>query len=154
MQEVNIYINVSHTGHLKKGKGAYSIVLEFYNSSGNMITREYIDGLKNTTLNRVTIKACIAALEYLIKQCKVNLTINSEHVVRAVNEGRWIQWIDTGKNAKGQPAKNMDLWQLLLEQVDKHDVIFNYAETNPYTAYMSNQIRKTDIDYKEDEGNV
>ena len=119
-----------------------------------MITREYIDGLKNTTLNRVTIKACIAALEYLIKQCKVNLTINSEHVVRAVNEGRWIQWIDTGKNAKGQPAKNMDLWQLLLEQVDKHDVIFNYAETNPYTAYMSNQIRKTDIDYKEDEGNV
>ena len=152
--EVNIYIDITHTGHLKKGTGTYSIVLEYITSDGLPVTKEYIEGLKNTTLNRTAIMACIIALDHLIKQCDVTVFNNSKYVTRAVNESLWTQWISTGLNAKGQPAKNMDLWQQLYELTDIHKVIYSYAETNSYSAYMSNQIKKIKIDYKEDTNNV
>lgn len=153
LKEVNIYIDVNHTGHLKKGRGVYCIMLE-YIADGEPFTREYYEGMYNTTLNRTAVEACIEALSYLIQECIVNLTLNSAYVCRAVNEGLLDQWISTGKNAKGQPTKNMDLWQQLYDYGDQHDITYIYAESNPYTAYMRTQLKSKEIEYKEDAGNV
>ena len=153
MQEVNIYISTYHTGHLKHGTGTYTIVLEYMTSKNIPVTKEYIEGLTNTTRNRTAITSCIDALDHLIRKCNVNLFINSLHVVQAVDSS-WVNWLSTGLNAKGKPASNLDLWQQLYDQVEKHDVTFTYQETNSYTAYMYMMAGKKTIIFKEDKINV
>lgn len=153
MQKVNIFIDAYHTGHLKKGTGTYSIILEYITSEGIPVTKDYIEGLKGTTNNRTAVKACITALEHMIKPCDINITINSKYITEAINTNAWFTWINTGKNAKGKPVKNMDLWKQLFELVDKHKTEFVYSEKNPYTVCMLSQIRKATIQYAEDTGN-
>ena len=85
MQKVNIYIDVYHTGNLKKGTGTYSIVLEYMKSVQIPLTKQYIDGIKGTTKYRTEIHACIAALEHIIRPCDIEIVINSLHVTQAVN---------------------------------------------------------------------
>ena len=154
MKKVNIYIDVYHTGNLKKGTGTYSIVLEYMKSVQIPLTKQYIDGIKGTTKYRTEIHACIAALEHIIRPCDIEIVINSLHVTQAVNTTAWLQWIDTGKNAKGKPAKNMDLWRQLFKLVDKYQVILTYAESNQYSLYMKSVMKRKEIEYKEDTNNV
>lgn len=150
MQNVNIYINAYHTGHLKYGTGTYIIVLEYITSKNIPVTKEYIKGLKNTTLNRTALTSCIIALKELLKECNVTLYINSTHIVRAVNEEHWVGWISTGLNAKGKPASNLDLWQQLFNLASNHNVKFIYQDINPYTSYMVTMAKKIEIEFKED----
>lgn len=152
MQEVNIYINTYHTGHLKHGTGTYTIVLEYITSKNIPVTKEYIENNEDTTKNRTAIKSCINALKHIIRKCKVNLYIDSLYVVRAVT-GPWEEWLSTGLNAKGKPASNLDLWQLLYDQVEKHEVKFLYQETNSYTTYMK-MLADKKIKIKEDNKDV
>lgn len=154
MPDVKIYINIYHAGHLKHGTGTYTIVLEYITKKNIPVTKEYIGGINNTTLNRTAIISCIAAIKHLIKACEITLYINSQHVTRAVNESHMYEWIRTGLNAKGKPASNLDLWQQLSEQLNKHIANFIYAETNPYTSYMYMMVNKIKIEYKEDNDNV
>jgi ribonuclease HI len=85
MEKVDIYIDVYHTGHLKKGTGTYGIVLEYVTAGGVPKTREYTGGVKNTSLNRTALYSCIASLGHLIRPCEVQVHINSEYIVRAVS---------------------------------------------------------------------
>ncbi|MDF2609074.1 MAG: rnhA [Lachnospiraceae bacterium] len=151
--EVNIYIDVYHSGHLKKGSGTYNIVLE-YAPAGVPWTKQYIYGVRFTTKNRTAIIACISALEHIVKPCDINIKINSEYITQAINSNAWFTWLSTGKNAKNQPVKNMDLWQQLFDLVDKYHVTFEYVEKNPYTSYMQTMAKKENIEYKEDTNNV
>lgn len=154
LPDVNIYINVYHTGHLKKGTGTYTFVLEYITKKEIPITRESVKRLNETTLNRTALSSCIEALKHLIKNCNVNIYINSNYIVRAVNENTYLNWLETGLNAKGKPASNLDLWQQLCEQIINHDVIFTYEESNPYSSYMQMIANKLTPNQKEDMGNV
>jgi len=154
VEEVNIYIDATHTGHLKKGTGTYSIVLEYIKPDGTPRTKEYIQGLKHTTKNRTALQACIDALSHLIKICSVIIFINSAYITQALNE-KWIEsWNSSGWITKGKPVKNKDLWQQLLLIMDKHDIKCTFIEINPYTSYMRTMAKKIEINYKEDEQNV
>jgi ribonuclease HI len=135
--EVTIYIDVYHTGNLKKGTGEYCIVLEYINSKGEPVTREYIEGVKNTTKNRTAIKACIAALKHMTKTCNIKMITNSAFVVNAINQN----WDKT---------KNSDLWQQLLECMAIHNITFEYALANSYSTYMYMEMRKKKIEYQID----
>ena len=152
--EVNIYIDTYHSGTLRKGIGIYCITLEYMKNEKTPVTRQYIEGLKDTTKYRTEITACIAALEHMVKICDVNIIINSGHVTQAINTDAWFVWLSTGKNAKNKPAKNMDLWEQLFELVDKYHVTFTYAEKNQYTDYMKSMMKHVKIEYKEDLINV
>jgi ribonuclease HI len=151
---VTIYIDVYHTGGLKKGTGTYCITLEYMKNREIPVTKQYIEGIKGTTKFRTAITACIAALEHMVKFCDISLVINSEHVTQAVNTNAWFAWINTGKNAKNKPAKNMDLWNKLFELVDKYPVTFTYAASNQYTDCMRSMMKHVEIEYKEDVDNV
>lgn len=151
---VNIYIDTYHTGHLKKGTGTYSIVLEYMKAEQVPVTREYIEGLTGTTKYRTELTACIDALEHMLKICDINIIINSKYVTQAINTNTWFKWLSTGSNAKNRPVKNLDLWELLFERADKYPVTFTYAAKNQYTDVMRNRMVHYEIKYKEDTGNV
>jgi ribonuclease HI len=139
--EVTIYIDVYHTGHLSKGTGSYNIMLEYIAPDGAPRTREYYEGIKNTTNNRTALKACIAALNHMKKTCNIKIVTNSLFVVNAINQN----WDKT---------KNADLWQQLLQSMSQHNVTFVYDMTNPYSSYMYTQMKKEKIEFKEDNQNV
>ena len=153
MQEVNIYIDIKFKGRLESGTGKYSIVLE-YIKDDIPYTREYTRGYKNTTINRTGILACIESLKHLVRPCNVNITINSNFIHNSINQQWYKRWIADGKNKKGEPANNIDLWKELSALIKHHELQTKYEPKNTYTKYMRMMLNKKDIKYKEDKGNV
>lgn len=151
--EVTIYIDAYHTGHLKYGTGTYNMLLEYITDKGP-VTKQIYGGIRRTTENRTAIIACISALKEIVLFCDIKIIINSEYVTQAIIKNEWFKWLNTGKNAKGKPAKNMDLWKQLFELVDKYNVTFEYAKSNQYTLCMISMAKKVKIEFKEDENNV
>ena len=154
MQEVNIYIDVKHTGHLKTGTGTYSIVLEYIKEDGTPRTREIFEGLNRTTKNRTALKACVVALEHLTKICSVKLFINSLYVENTINQKWYEKWELENWISKRKPVKNADLWQQLLDHMNKNSIEFQFTESNQYSTYMVTMIKRIEIEYKEDVQNV
>ena len=84
--------------------------------------KEYNGGAKNTTNNIMEMTAALKALEILDEPCEVELTTDSQYLVKGITE--WIQgWIRKGwQTASRQPVKNKELWQKLNTQNKKHKV--------------------------------
>ncbi len=152
MQKVTIYIDTYHTGTLKHGTGSYTIVLEYIKDNFGEVTREYIEGVRNTTKNRTALYACISAFSRMKRPCEVTVIINSQYIVQSINNGNMQKWINTGKNAKGVNPKNIDLWLQLAGLLSDHSIIFTYEPKNQYTTCMNLEMRRVPIDFIEDGG--
>jgi ribonuclease HI len=76
-------------------------------------TKEMFGGEKNTTNNRMELKAVIEALSSLKRPCTVIVHTDSQYVQKGISE--WIHgWKARGwKTAAKEPVKNVDLWQAL-----------------------------------------
>lgn len=75
--------------------------------------KELFGGELGTTNNRMEMLAVIEALSALKRPCHVTLYVDSQYVLKGVNE--WLTgWKARGwKTAAKQPVKNVDLWQRL-----------------------------------------
>jgi ribonuclease HI len=73
------------------------------------------------------LMAAIQALESLTRQCKVQLTTDSQYVQKGITE--WLpNWKRRGwKTAAKKPVKNVDLWQRLDRAVAEHDVKWHWV---------------------------
>lgn len=102
------------------GPGGYGVVLAFGDRK-----KELSRGFRKTTNNRMEILAAIAALEALSERCQVEIHSDSQYVVNAVVQGWAKKWRSQGwmRNRK-ERALNPDLWQRLLDQLERHDVRF------------------------------
>ena len=119
--DVVIYTDGACSGN--PGPGGYGAVLL---SAGNRL--ELSQGFVSTTNNRMELLAVISALEQLKWPCKVVVYSDSQYVVDAVNK-RWVySWKKNGwRKADKKPALNVDLWQRLLPQLEKHQVEFRWV---------------------------
>lgn len=101
------------------GPGGYGVVLRFENGE----VQELSGGLTNTTNNRMEILAAIKALENLDTPSQVVLHTDSQYLRNAI-EQKWVykwkanNWLRSGQT----PAKNRDLWEKLLQLLEKHSV--------------------------------
>jgi len=118
MTEVTIYTDGSCSGN--PGPGGWAAIL----MHGEHV-RELTGHERETTNNRMELRAIVEALTALKKRCVALVHTDSAYVVNAFNEG-WINnWQRRGwKTAAKKPVKNKDLWLLLLAQMDEHDVKF------------------------------
>ena len=105
------------------GLGGWGVVLR----SGDKEKHLY-GGEKNTTNNRMEMTAVIEALKALKSSCHVQLYTDSQYVNRGVNE--WLQnWKKAGwKTASKAPVKNVDLWQILDEQLNGHEIVWYWVK--------------------------
>lgn len=101
------------------------------------VERELWGGEAETTNNRMELTAAIRALAELKRPCDVQLTTDSEYVMRGIQE--WLpNWKKRGwKTAARQPVKNADLWQQLDEQVNRHKVIWSWVRG--HTGHPGNE---------------
>ena len=111
--KINIYTDGACSGN--PGPGGYSAIVKFEDNTRNVLSQGY----KNTTNNRMELRAAIAALNSLVehKKSEVVLYSDSKYITDAVNQG----WIINWKNRKLSGVKNPELWRQFIELIDQFD---------------------------------
>ena len=104
------------------GPGGWGVLLRYKGKEKTLYGAE-----RETTNNRMELMAAIQALESLTRQCKVQLTTDSQYVQKGITE--WLpNWKRRGwKTAAKKPVKNVDLWQRLDKAVAEHDVEWHWV---------------------------
>ena len=118
--EIHIYTDGAAKGN--PGPGGYGVVMELV---GSPYKKEFFEGFRYTTNNRMELLAVIVGLEKLKNpNTTVLVTSDSKYVVDAV-EKRWVfQWEKKGFAGK----KNPDLWLRFLKVYRKHKVDFIWVK--------------------------
>lgn len=126
--KVTIYTDGSARGN-PDGPGGYGTILSYIDGNGTEHLREYSQGYKKTTNNRMELLAAIVGLEALLRPCEVTLYSDSQYLVKAFND-HWLEgWIKKGwKRGKNEPVKNVDLWKRLLKAKEPHNVEFVWVK--------------------------
>ena len=112
---VRIYTDGACKGN--PGIGGWGVLLEM-----NGKEKELCGGELITTNNRMELTAVIRALEALKRRCTVQLHTDSKYVQQGITE--WIHnWKKRGwRTADKKPVKNEDLWKVLDELAQHHDI--------------------------------
>lgn len=122
MKHVDIYTDGACRGN--PGKGGWGAILVYGNTE-----RELSGGEASTTNNRMELTAAIMALSALKESCEVTLYSDSKYMIDAINQGWVYSWKKKGwKKSDKSPALNPDLWELLLIQIERHDVTFVWVK--------------------------
>jgi ribonuclease HI len=81
-----------------------------------------------TTNNRMELTAAIRALAALRRSCDVKLYTDSQYVRQGITE--WIaQWKRRDwRTADRKPVKNVDLWQALEQEIERHRVEWHWVK--------------------------
>lgn len=118
--EVHIYTDGAAKGN--PGNGGYGVVMELV---GTNYKKEFYEGFRLTTNNRMELLAVIVGLEKLSKpNMKVLVISDSKYVVDSV-EKKWVFGWEK-KNFTGK--KNPDLWIRFLKIYRKHQVDFKWIK--------------------------
>jgi ribonuclease HI len=106
------------------GPGGYGVVI-IEDGKRN----ELSGGFRKTTNNRMELTGAIRGLAGFENPVKVLLRTDSQYVVKGIMEGWAIKWRKNGwMRTRNEPAENCDLWKILLELTEKHDVIFEWVK--------------------------
>jgi ribonuclease HI len=118
LKKVEIFTDGACSGN--PGPGGYGTILRY-----NGVEKELSGGAAETTNNRMELTAAIVGLNALKERCSVTLYSDSKYLVDAVKCGWALRWRENGwMRTKKDKAQNPELWDELLNLLDKHDVEF------------------------------
>jgi ribonuclease HI len=157
--DVHIYTDGAAKGN--PGKGGYGVVMES-EKMGKIYKKEFYEGFRYTTNNRMELLGVIVGLEKLKNpNTKVLVTSDSKYVVDSVLK-KWVfGWEKKGFAGK----KNPDLWKRFLGVYRNHKVDFKWIkghnnhvqnERCDELAVMATQSTPLSIDafYEKEEGKL
>lgn len=116
MPAVEIFTDGACSGN--PGAGGWGAILRY-----GSVEKELSGGENETTNNRMELTAVIEALGALKKPCDIILYTDSRYVMDGVQQ--WLpNWKKNGwrTSNKKSPVKNIDLWQRLESQLEKHQI--------------------------------
>ncbi|UCJ15350.1 ribonuclease HI [Pseudomonas sp. MM211] len=119
-EQVELYTDGACKGN--PGVGGWGALLVFQG-----VEKELWGGELATTNNRMELMGAIRGLAELKRPCDVRLVTDSQYVMKGIQE--WMpNWKKRGwKTAAKEPVKNADLWQQLDEQVNRHNVTWQWV---------------------------
>ena len=105
------------------GPGGWGVLLRYGDHE-----RELYGGEPSTTNNRMELRAAIEGLKALREPCEVTLTTDSTYVMKGLTE--WLPgWKARGwRTAARKPVKNVELWQALDAEVQRHRVRWEWVK--------------------------
>ncbi len=105
------------------GPGGWGAILDY-----NGTRRELHGGARDTTNNRMELKAAIEALNALKRPCTVEMHVDSNYVKDGIT--KWIHgWKKNGwKTADKKPVKNVELWQALDDAIARHTISWHWVK--------------------------
>ena len=120
-QKVTIYTDGGSIGN--PGPGGYGAVI----LDGKR--RELSGGFRLTTNNRMELTAAVKALAELKQPSQVTLYSDSSYVVNGISKGWAKSWRANGwRKSDKKKALNSDLWRVLLDLCERHEVKFIWVE--------------------------
>ena len=144
---IHIFTDGSSRGN--PGPGGYGIIMWV---EGTQYSKEFSEGFRLTTNNRMELLAVIVGLEKLTKlNQEVIITTDSKYVADAVTK----KWVFGWEKKQFKDKKNPDLWMRFLKVYRKHKVQFNWVkghnehpqnERCDYLATQAAQQEKLKID--------
>ena len=118
--DIIIYTDGSSRGN--PGPGGYGIVMQKY---GTNYIKEFSEGYRKTTNNRMELLAVIVALEKLKKlNQKVHVYTDSKYVSESVEK----KWVNSWEKKGFKNKKNPDLWIRFLKTFREHEVRFFWVK--------------------------
>lgn len=116
LKKIEIFTDGACSGN--PGPGGYGAILRYEG-----LEKELSGGEADTTNNRMELMAVIEGLAALKERCAVTLYTDSKYVADAITKGWAKNWRRRGwKRSGNEPALNPDLWERLLNLLDKHEV--------------------------------
>lgn len=129
LDQVNIYTDGSAIGN--PGPGGYGIVMEW---KGKEYIKEFSEGFRMTTNNRMELLAVIIGLETLRRDgVAVVVYSDSKYVIDAVKK----KWVFNWKKKDFKNKKNPDLWKRFLKIHRNHKV--DYQWIKGHNAHPQNE---------------
>lgn len=114
---IEIYTDGSSKGN--PGRGGYGIIMCL-----NGKCKEFSEGFRLTTNNRMELMAVIVALENLkTNQFPVKIYSDSKYVIDSITKGWVFSWIQKGFKGK----KNEDLWRRYVSLHSKFNLQFEWV---------------------------
>lgn len=131
MKQVEIFTDGSCLGN--PGAGGIGVLLR-YKAHEKTLSK----GFQLTTNNRMELLAVIEALAMLKEPCQVLLSSDSQYMKNGIQ-----QWIFNWKRNNWQtsnkkPVKNKDLWILLDQVIQKHQVEWQWVKG--HSGHRENEI--------------
>jgi len=119
-------------------------------SGGSSLT-ELSGSERDTTNQRMEIRATIEGLKSLQKSSKVKLHSDSAYLINCMNQKWCGKWKTNGwSNSKKKPVENQDLWEMLLEVSKPHEIRWikvkghsGVRENERCDALVQSEINKT-----------
>ena len=121
MKEIEIFCDGSSLGN--PGPGGYGLILRY-----GSYEKELSRGYKITTNNRMELLGALAALSALKEPCKVTLYSDSNYVIQGMTAWRFSWRKNDWDNARKKNLKNLDLWQQLDKEAQKHDITWQWVK--------------------------
>jgi ribonuclease HI len=116
--KIQIFTDGSSKGN--PGPGGYGIVMKF-----NGKEKEFSQGFRLTTNNRMELMAVIVALEQLkTNQYPVEVYSDSKYVIDSITKGWVFGWQKKGFKGK----KNPDLWQRFLNVYSQFKISYHWVK--------------------------
>ncbi|MEZ5567246.1 MAG: ribonuclease HI [Halioglobus sp.] len=121
MKHIEIFTDGACRGN--PGPGGWGALLRY-----GEVEKELYGGERDTTNNRMELTAAIEALKALSQPCRVDLTTDSVYVRSGITE--WLEgWKRRNwKTAARKPVKNVDLWQALDAENQRHHVTWHWVK--------------------------
>lgn len=129
MKTVTIYTDGACSGN--PGPGGWGAILRY-----NGVSKELSGGEKQTTNNRMELMGVISALQALKEPCIVELYSDSKYVIDSLSKGWAVSWRKKNwvKSDK-KPALNPDLWEILLNLTEKHEMHYHWVKGHAENEY-------------------
>jgi len=103
------------------GPGGWGAILRYGKHE-----RAISGGEKDTTNNRMELRAALEALRTLTESCNVTLFTDSNYLKKGVTE--WMpNWKRRNWRRKGGKLANVDLWMKLDEEISRHDIHWHWV---------------------------
>ena len=115
---VQVYTDGSAKGN--PGNGGYGIVMRF-----NGLVKEFSQGYRMTTNNRMELLAIIVALEKMkTTQYPIHIYSDSKYVIDSITK----KWVFGWEKKSFKGKKNSDLWKRYLKLHPKFDLHFHWVK--------------------------
>ncbi|MEK7715211.1 MAG: ribonuclease HI [candidate division NC10 bacterium] len=119
LPDVTLYTDGACTGN--PGPGGWAALIIDMGKE-----RSVTGGAAQTTNQRMELTAAVEGLAAIHGHRRVHLHSDSAYIVNCFRDGWWRRWEKTGwKNAQKQPVANRDLWERLLAETRRHDVVWH-----------------------------
>ena len=120
MKKVEIFTDGACRGN--PGPGGWGVLLRYEGTEKTLL-----GSAPETTNNRMEMTAVIEALKTLQRACSIELTTDSQYVIKGINE--WLTgWKKRGwKTANRKPVKNEDLWREMDSLVNGHEIKWHWV---------------------------